>query len=215
MTDSHFRMDSVVAMMAGANGQGDIQIGLISKRLDRLCQRLKKYSFSEIARKVGGLLTVPDNHPASLRLETLIHLAALNSRGKSVPTPAHIREWINDFLFRDPITHMEDPVEDVFVSNVPTWHGNVRLFNGFWPDSDYHLRTCLAALLSFENRPWFERTRRHVEALLKISEAIAERGALRDSRFQMVDLGSRYASSRLSLTHRRNACHLVRPKFWH
>jgi hypothetical protein len=133
-------------MMAGVYGEDAFSISGMATRLTGLNRRLRKFSFPLVAQSLAGLLTCPENHPASARIEGLIHLAALTSRGTSVPTLSQLREWLNKIIFRDPITELEDPVEDVFVSNVVNWSGNARLFDGGWADNDYYVRSCLAAL---------------------------------------------------------------------
>ena len=52
-----------------------------------------------------------------------------------------LREWLNVAVFKDPITELEVPVEDVFVSNVGTCFGSVRLFEGRWQNNGSMCRT--------------------------------------------------------------------------
>ena len=160
-------------------------LGEIARRLSQLVSRLKKFSLFEVTRATAGLLTAPENHPASARLEALIHLAAMTCRGDRVPQLSQLREWINDIIFRDHITRLEDPVEDVFVSNLSTWIGNVRLFEGHWIDNDYHTQMCLAALTKLRNRHWTLQAQYNVTALLRLSEAVADRAAI--SRYALSD----------------------------
>ena len=151
----------------------------------KLVKQLKKFSFAMVAQRLGGLLTQPENHSATARIEALIHLAALTCRGKATPTTQQLRNWLNNTMFKDPITGMEDPVEDVFVSNMIMWMGNARLFTGKWYGQGYFVQTCLRALRTISmnaDRAWFGQAQRHVTALLRLSEALAERaGASRNS----------------------------------
>ena len=106
------------------------EIGRIAARLSRIVKGLEKFSFPLVAAPLAGLLTQPENHTATARIEALIHLAALACRGDGEPTLRQLQEWLNVAIYHDPITELEVPVEDVFVSNVDTWFGNVRLFEG-------------------------------------------------------------------------------------
>ena len=158
-------------------------LGEIARRLGALISRLAKFSLFDVCQAAAGLLTSPENHPASARLEVLIHLAAIGSRGNRAPTTAQLREWLNDIIFRDHVTSLEDPVEDVFVSNLATWIGNVRLFEGRWLDNDYHTQSCLAAITRLRDRSWTLEAQYSITALLLLSEAVAERAEV--SRFAL------------------------------
>ena len=78
-------------------------------------------------------------------------------------------------MYNDPITELELPVEDVFVSNVDAWFGNVRLFEGRWQSNAEYVRAGVETLLRVQKRPWVSQTLRHAMALLRVSEAVAER----------------------------------------
>ena len=118
---------------------------------------------------------MPENHGATARLEMLLHLAALGCRGSQAPTRRHLQEWLNDVVLQDPITEFEGPVEDVYISNVVTWFGNVRMLEGRWEGNSYYVQTCIAALLRVADRPWAAEALAHAEALLRLSEAVSER----------------------------------------
>ena len=140
-----------------------------------LVRRLEKFSFPFVAAPLAGLLTGRENHTATARIEALIHLAALACRGNKAPGRRQLREWLNVKLFNDPITELEIPVEDVFVSNVATSFGNARLFNGRWQNNGEYVQVCVETLLRIAEHPWAVHTLRHVMALLLVSEAVADR----------------------------------------
>ena len=140
-----------------------------------LVRRLEKFSFPLVAAPLAGLLTGPENHTATARIEALIHLAALACRGNKEPERRQLREWLNLAVFNDPITELEAPVEDVFVSNVGTWFGNARLFEGRWQNNGDYVEVCVETLLRIAENPWAVDALRHVMALLRVSEAVAER----------------------------------------
>ncbi len=171
-------MDAYLAMIAAAQSEDDARLRGIAARLPGLVRRLGKFSFPKVMLPLAGLLTLPENHPANLRIAALIHLAALYCNGKQSPSLKQLREWLNGIILKDPIAQREDPVEDVCVSNVVTWFGNARLFDGGWQDNDYGLQGTLVAVVKLRDEEWMRPVARSVQALLKMSEAVAERGSV-------------------------------------
>ena len=167
--------EAVAAVLATA-ATGELrEIGGMAARLARVVKRLEKFSFPLVAAPLAGLLTRPENHTATARIEALIHLAALACEGDREPGQRQLREWLNVAIDHDPITQLEVPVEDVFVSNVDAWFGNVRLFEGRWQNNAEYVRVCVGTLLRVQEQPWVSQTLGHVAALLRVSEAVAER----------------------------------------
>ena len=124
---------------------------------------------------LSGLLTRPENHTATARIEALLHLAALACRGRKKPCLQQLREWVTE-IGEDPIAKLETPVEDVFVSNVEASFGNARLFQGRWENNAEYVRACTETLFSIgEERLWAREALGHIMALLRVSEALAER----------------------------------------
>ena len=138
--------EAAAALMANAATSELCEIGRMAGRLCKLVRRLKRFSFPLVAAPLAGLLTRPENHTATARIEALIHLAALGCRGNQKPSRRHLREWLNTTVLEDPIGQLEVPVEDVFVSNVGTWFGNARLFEGCWKSNSDHVQTCVGTL---------------------------------------------------------------------
>ncbi len=161
-----------------AASDATLRVSGTSTRLSALTRRLGHCSFHELATAVGGLLTEADNQPATYRLEMLATLAAVHAGGARVPLTAHLREWLNDNLLRDDIGQLEAPVEDVFVSNVPSPEGNRRLFDGLWGDNDTGVRALLQAALRFRDREWAANALVSCLALLKLSDVLAERSGM-------------------------------------
>lgn len=147
-------------------------------RLATVVKRLEKFSFPLVAAPLAGLLTRPENHTASGRIEALIHLAALACQGEKAPDQRHLREWLNIAVYNDVITELEMPVEDVFLSNVDAWFGNARLFAGHWANNAEYVRACLDTLMRIADRTWAAQSLKQVEALLRVSEAVAERAGI-------------------------------------
>jgi hypothetical protein len=167
------------AFLAADMGAETYRIKAMAERLPKLVSRLRKFSFPLVAELLAGLLTLPENHAAAARIEALIHLSAMVSRGTEAPTRQQLREWLNEIVFRDSLRTLEDPVEDVFVSNVPSWSGNIRLFEGGWIDNDFYTRSCLAVLTRLSERPWAKKAILPAAALLCLSEAIANRSGVK------------------------------------
>ncbi len=172
------RPDGLNGLRALMASQNSLNLAGLTVRHPRLVARLAKFSFPDVAAMVGGLLTLPENQPATYRLEVMNALAAIHCRGRQVPTLAQLREWLNDILLPDPVGQFEDPVEDVFLSNVPSWHGNARLFDGLWADNDAGVQVLVAALTQLKDQSWAATALSECMALLQLSEAIAERTGL-------------------------------------
>ena len=167
--------EAAAAFMAHAAPSELRAIASTAARFARLVGRLEKFSFPLVAAPLAGLLIRSENHTATARIEALIHLAALACRGDRKPELRQLHEWLNVALYNDPITELEVPVEDVFVSNVDAWFGNARLFSGRWQHNAEYVRACVETLLRNLDHPWTEQTLGHVVALLRVSEALAER----------------------------------------
>jgi hypothetical protein len=71
--------NALSAMAAFKQGQTVSQLSACMGRQPALVRRLEKFSFPAVAAAVSGLLTYQENHPNTLRLEVLIHLAAVAS----------------------------------------------------------------------------------------------------------------------------------------
>ena len=167
--------EAAAAVMASA-ATGELrEIGSMAARLARVVRRLEKFSFPLVAAPLAALLTRPENHTATARIEAPIHLAALSCEGDKAPEQRQLREWLNVAIYNDPITELAVPVEDVFVSNVDAWFGNAGLFDGRWQNNGEYVRACVETLLRMADRPWAVQTLGHVIALLRVSEALAER----------------------------------------
>lgn len=176
-------MDAIGALLAGSMAEENLDLRALTHRQPKLCARLKKFSFRHVAEILAGLLIRPENHPATLRIEALIHLAALHCRGSKEPTLAQIREWLNEILLKDRLGRGEDPVEDVFSSVVPSWSGCVILLEGAWRDNAHYLQNVMAALLGFGDEGWAKSTMSHVMALLRVADEVTRRAGV--ERYEM------------------------------
>ena len=159
MKSRNSSLEADVAISAATLSQGALRLEGVARRHPGIVRRLAKYSLSSVAAALGGMLTRPELHPCTARLEALCHLGALACRGTEPVPAANLRDWLNGPLLADDVARAEDPVEDVFVSSVVSWTG-------------------LAAL----NDPGIQSVREQVfgpvRALLRISDAVAARGGL-------------------------------------
>ena len=175
--------EAAAALMANATTGELREIGSMVVRLDKLLRVLDGFSFPSVAAPLAGLLTRMENQSATTRIEALIHLAALACRGNKEPRPRHLRDWLNTTVFGDPISQLEVPIEDIFVSNVVTLFGNARLFEGRWQGNSDCVQACVETMLRLKERPWVLQSLRHVMALLRLSESVADRAGIpRNSR---------------------------------
>jgi len=130
---------------------------------------------------LSGLMTIPELQPNLIRLEALVHMVVARAAGKVQANRDLIEKWLNVDLAVDILMRVEDPVEDVFVANVVTGGGNRRIFTGVWETPDFWLQSLLDVLSVAPRIPQLQRIRAETDALLKLSEAVAER--TRASRF--------------------------------
>lgn len=143
----------------------------------RFAKFFEKYDLQSSVTQLAGLLTVPSLHANTLRIETAIHMAVANCEGSRNLKLVEIDHWLNQYL-GNRIAIYEDPVEDVFITNVETHEGNRRIFPGIWASSDYFVQ---AAINTLSNRRAPQECRnllRPVFALLKLSDSVAERVGL-------------------------------------
>ena len=165
------------AMMAANDAMA---IAPIEARLAKLTARLEKFDKAATLAMLGGLLTDPELHANTVRVEVLIHLIALRSNGTVKPTAAQLREWLNEILGADHVGHQEDPPEDVFVANVISGAGNSLLFEGIWEANAGYVQSVLYAVTACtrHGQEWSDHCLRQSAALLRLSTAIAERSGL-------------------------------------
>lgn len=143
-----------------------------------LASALKPYDLRATISYLGGLLTVPEYHPETIRIEMVLHLAALHCRGRKRPTGRELANWLERDLGDHILKFQEDPPEDVFVSNVIGPGGNYKIFEGVWEANDYYLQHLLDCITL---SPFSKNAREQVRsilALLKLSDLVVERSGL-------------------------------------
>src|SRR6266478_399853 len=113
------------------------------REIPQLVDSIRKNDPRSCLGAVSGLMTIPDLQPNLIRLESLAHLLAARANGEIDPTREALEKWLNEDLGAHIVTNAEDPVEDVFASNVVTGLGNRRIFTGIWDTPDFWLQSLL------------------------------------------------------------------------
>lgn len=150
-------------------------IPITSSGTTKLARALTAYEPRATIARVAGLLTAPHLQANTLRLELLVHLAVAHCAGKKRPSDIEIGRWLNRYLGKTQLAKLEDPAEDVFVTNVETPGGNCRIFEGIWESNDYFLQIALDTLMSYEAPQACRDLLGPAFALLRLSECVAER----------------------------------------
>lgn len=140
-----------------------------------LVRSIERFDGGQTMALVAGLLTVPAYHANTVRLEMLQHLVQRNALGERTPTSRCLGRWLNKDLQQGRIAMMEDPVEDVFISNIFSGIGNTMIFEGIWESNDHSLQHALNAL----RPPYFGEVAtsliQECFSLLRLSNGVAER----------------------------------------
>ncbi len=154
-------------------------VPLNSPELNHIAEFLGKYDLKSTVSQLGGLLTAPALQANTIRIETLVHLAVAHCNGRRKPGLTEIGHWLNRQLGNTQIALLEDPVEDVFITNVETPEGNRRVFEGIWESNDYFVQVVLETLGGRRAPQECKDLLVPAFALLRLSECVAERVGLR------------------------------------
>ena len=139
----------------------------------KLLSRLDKFDRTATVQKLASLLTFPELHANTIRLELLVHLACIHCHGSKTPSQREIKDWLNVQLGNSDAARWEDPVEDVFIHNVMVDTGNRRIFEGIWESNGAYLQEILDATF-FNSAPAGSRDlHRSILGLLTMSEYLA------------------------------------------
>ena len=139
-----------------------------------LAVRLAHLKLDSTITKVAGLLTVPSLQPFTLRLELLAHLAVLHCKGTRVASFNDVTSWLRDYLGDTPVALLEDPPEDVFLSNIRTVSRNRRLFAGIWESADFFTQQIINVLSADHAHSSWHHLIRPINALLTLSDSAAD-----------------------------------------
>ena len=151
---------------------------LNAPELRRTAASLEQYDAKSAIAQLGALLTVPGLQANTIRLETLVHLSVAHCQGSRNPGLAEISRWLNNLLRDTWVARLEDPAEDVFVTNVGTPQGNRRIFEGVWESNDYFVQVVIDILSNSKAPREGRALLAPALALLALSDCVAERVGL-------------------------------------
>jgi len=122
---------------------------------------------------IAALSTIAENRNRMVRLDVLLHLAAIYCRGTQQPTIDSLNRWLNQMLAGTAVSRREDPAEDVAIGNIMTAVGNYRVFLGDSSNPDYYAQDVLDALQKAPAE--LNSLREECQSLLKLSDLLVER----------------------------------------
>ena len=141
-------------------------------------ESLSGYDKASLLKISSGMLTLPGLSANSVRLETLVHLSLIYAQGKKVPTRTLFKSVLNDLMESSMIASMEDPIEDVFVSNIQTSFGDCLVFNGLWEGNDYFIQSLIDLVDRSPVPDVMKKAKDCCVALIRLSNEIALRANL-------------------------------------
>lgn len=112
-----------------------------------------------------------------VRLEALVHLAITGCGGTKSLSSNELAACFNE-LGQGICGRMEDPAEDVFVSIITTSIGEFRVLEGTWECGTFYLQRVVNILERLPPGNLFDKLRRQVFALLKLSELMCKNAGL-------------------------------------
>jgi hypothetical protein len=90
----------------------------IAAQCPNLVAELRDSSRDATVTMLAALMTDPDYQGNLFRLETVAHLAVAYCDGTREPTHARLQRCLNEHLQTSNVLALEDPPEDVFITNV-------------------------------------------------------------------------------------------------
>ncbi|MER9863042.1 hypothetical protein [Mesorhizobium sp. M0185] len=135
-----------------------------------------------LAATFGALLAEPELQANNHRLEVLVHLAFLSGAGTRKPDDRIVALGFNA-MSDSWVGQQEDPSEDVFVYNLATRQGNLRVLGGTWESGGFHLQRLINTLDSLGDGGLLAALRKSTYGLLRLSDEICRRGKLARNQF--------------------------------
>ena len=155
------------------------KISAVFEERPKLKVQLERFEPLASAAMVAGLLTEPSLQANTFRIELLVHLLLGVAAGNRRAGRREISRLIKSELEATVFALMEDPPEDVFVTNVGTSRGNIRIFEGVWESSDFYLQRIINVIETLPPSDASGQLRREGFAILKLSEDMAARRGIR------------------------------------
>ena len=174
-------IDAIIA----ANAPPDTPSDAI-QNVPRLSSFFRKLDAVGTASILAGLQTFPD-HQANYRLEWGARLALALGSGNALPSSPQLRTLLNDLLEKSRVNRLEDPLEDVMVSAIPTAKGDFRLLTGLWEKAAHHTESVLRAFERLPDDDQKQAALMRAYALLRISDVICQRSNLASNAMGMIN----------------------------
>ena len=165
-----------IEAIIAANSPPETPAGAIANA-PKLTNFFRKLDAIGTASILAGLQTFP-RYQANYRLEWAVRLALALGSGALLPNQPQLRTLLNDLLKESRVNRLEDPLEDVMVSAVPSSRGEFRMLTGLWEKAAHHTESVVRA---FEHLPDCEQKDEaldNIYALLQISDEICLRSNL-------------------------------------
>ena len=165
-----------IEAIIAANSPPETPAGAIANA-PKLTNFFRKLDAIGTASILAGLQTFP-RYQANYRLEWAVRLALALGSGALLPNQPQLRTLLNDLLKESRVNRLEDPLEDVMVSAVPSSRGEFRMLTGLWEKAAHHTESVVRA---FERLPDGEQKGEaldNIYALLQISDEICLRSNL-------------------------------------
>jgi hypothetical protein len=161
---------------------GNVPLAQIVSGFEKQLKALRGFDPVETTAVFGGLLTVPELQSNCIRLEGLVHIALAYCRGTKKPKASDVRRWFAEFG-KGWLGQVEDPAEDVFVSNIATPRGNFRVLDGVWEGAGFYTQRIVATAEGMPAGSGYDELRESIYALLALSDLLCERAGL--TRYQL------------------------------
>jgi hypothetical protein len=152
-----------------------VPLAQLIEQNQELCEQLHRFSRITAARLVATLGVLPEYHANTIRIEVLTHLAVIACSKGAEPKRDDLAKWFRFLRRENWISRQEDPVEDVFIGPVNTSFGTFRLFTGNFADGYFIAERLITFLANGASFPTFQETLDVALALLKLSDALADR----------------------------------------
>lgn len=146
----------------------------------KLASFFRKLDAVGTATMLAGLQTLPEHH-ANCRLEWAVRLALALGSGNALPNQPQLRTLLNDLLEKSRVNRLEDPLEDVMVSALPTSRGEFRILTGLWEKAAHHTEAVVRAFERLPDGAQKDVALERIYALLLISDEICQRSNLEAS----------------------------------
>ena len=156
---------------------GSIPIASVLGQHEEVLSQIEAYDPLRLASCFGSLLADPSLQANCLRLEILTHVSLALGKGTKKPTPQFV-SLLFSALGGGPAGWMEDPAEDVFVSNISTPRGNFRVLEGIWESAGFHTQRVVNALENIPIGSPYNEMREAIYCLLKLSDEVCDRAGL-------------------------------------